>query len=62
MLEYAAPVWHGSLTKEEALTLERRQASVARQLLKAPWDTPKAEMLFCLDSGRRYVGVERLLA
>ena len=48
-LDYAAPVWHGSLTEEEALTPEQLQASVARRLLKASWDTPKAELFRRLD-------------
>ena len=30
VLEYASPVWHGSLQEEDAMSLERIQASVAR--------------------------------
>ena len=40
-LEYASPVWHGDLSKQQSLALERVQASVARRILKAPWTTPK---------------------
>ena len=40
-LEYASPVWHGDLSKQQSLALERVQASVARWILKAPWTTPK---------------------
>ena len=40
-LEYASPVWHGDLSKQHSLALERVQASVARRILKAPWTTPK---------------------
>ena len=35
-LEYASPVWHGDLSKQQSLALERVQASVARRILKAP--------------------------
>ena len=41
VLEYASPVWHGSLREEDAMSLERIQASVARSLLQADWFTPK---------------------
>ena len=44
-LEYASPVWHGSLTASDSLALERIQCSVARTLLNAAWDTPKEEIL-----------------
>ena len=37
----ASPVWHGDLSKQQSLALERVQASVARRILKAPWTTPK---------------------
>ena len=40
-LGYASPVWHGGLSKQLSLALERVQASVARWILKAPWTTPK---------------------
>ena len=43
VLEYASPVWHGSLWEEDAMSLERIQASVARSLLQADWFTPKEE-------------------
>ena len=35
LLEYAAPVWQGSLNESDATALERMQCSVARRLLKA---------------------------
>ena len=43
VLEYASPVhvWHGSLREEDAMSLERIQASVARSLFQADWFTPK---------------------
>ena len=44
VLDYASPVWHGSL-REDAMSLERIQASVARSLLQADWFTPKEELL-----------------
>ena len=44
VLEYASPVWHGSLREEDAMSLERIQASVARSLLQADWFTPKEEL------------------
>ncbi len=44
-LEYASPVWHGSITAEQALSLERVQASVARSILRADWKTPKSVLL-----------------
>ena len=44
-MEYACPVWHASISKEDSLTLERIQASVARRILQADWSTPK-ELLF----------------
>lgn len=48
-MEYAAPVWHGSLRQEDAMALERIQAAVARRLLRAPWMAPKAQLLEQLD-------------
>ena len=42
VLEYASPVWHGSLREEEAMSLE--QIQVARSLLQADWFTPKEEL------------------
>ena len=44
-MEYACPVWHASISREDSLTLERIQASVARRILQADWSTPK-ELLF----------------
>ena len=44
VLEYASPVWHGSLWEEDAMSLERIQASVARSFLQADWFTPKEEL------------------
>ena len=44
-LEYACPVWHASITAEQALCLERIQASVARRLLHADWMEPKNKLL-----------------
>ena len=45
VLEYASPVWHGSLREGDAMSLERIQASVAwRSLLQADWFTPKEEL------------------
>ena len=41
VLEYASPVWHGSLREEDAISLERIQASVARSLLQADWLTKR---------------------
>ena len=44
VLEYASPVWHGSLREEDAMSLEQIQASVARSFLQADWFTPKEEL------------------
>ena len=44
-LEYASPVWHGSISSEQALALERVQARVARVILQADWMTPKSILL-----------------
>ena len=44
-LEYGCPVWHASITAEQALCLERIQASVARRLLHADWMEPKNKLL-----------------
>ena len=44
VLEYASPVWHGSLQEEDTMSLERIQASVARSLLQADWFSPKEEL------------------
>ena len=48
-LEYAAPVWHGSILENDAIKLERIQCSVARSLLKAEWNTPKETLLRILN-------------
>ena len=48
-LAYGSPVWHGTLTEADALSLERLQASVARTLVSVPWDTPKSTLLEFLD-------------
>ena len=45
IFEYACPVWHHGITLEQALALERIQASIARSILKANWLTPKAQLL-----------------
>ena len=44
-MEYASPLWHGSIRDEDALQLERIQAAVARRILHAPWDTPTRQLL-----------------
>ena len=41
-LEYASPVWHGSVLEQDAISLERIQAAVARSILRASFHTPKA--------------------
>ena len=42
-LEYA--VWQDSISSEQALALERVQASLARAILQADWMTPKSILL-----------------
>ena len=49
MMEYACPVWHSSVSAVDALALERVQASVARAILAADWDTPKDILFRQLD-------------
>ena len=49
MMEYACPVWHSSASAVDALSLERVQASVARTILAADWDTPKDILFRQLD-------------
>ena len=44
-MEYASPLWHGSIRDEDALQLESIQAAVARRILHAPWDIPKRQLL-----------------
>ena len=48
-MEYASPLWHGSIREEDAMHLERIQAAVARRILHAPWDTPKTQLLETLN-------------
>ena len=58
-MEYASPVWHGSITEDEAIAMERVQASVARCGSKSPWSTPKETLFESLNwpslRWRRYV-------
>ena len=64
-LEYASPVWHGDLSKQQSLALERVKASVARRILKAPWTTQKNILFEQLQwpslSWRRCIAVTCLL-
>ena len=47
---HASAVWHGSLKEEDALSIERIQAGVARCLLKKiEWRMPKPTLLEQLD-------------
>ena len=48
-LDYAAPVWHGSLLASEAAELKKMQKLVARSILKVPWDTSSKDLLRALD-------------
>ena len=48
-LEYASPLWHGTISEDDALAMERIQAAVARQILRAPWHTPKSDLLAQLN-------------
>ena len=48
-LEYAAPVWHGSILENDAIKLGRIKCSVARSLSKAEWNTPKETLLRSLN-------------
>ena len=48
-MEYASAVRHGSLKEEDAFSIERIQAGVARCLLKAEWCTQKPTLLAQLD-------------
>ena len=43
-LEYACPVWHGALLERDALALEGVQGSVARSILRAPFQASKSVM------------------
>ena len=49
VMEYASTVWHGSITEDEAIAMERVQASVARCVSKSPWSTPKETLFESLD-------------
>ena len=64
-LENASPVWHGDLSKQQSLALERVQASVARRILKAPWTTPNNVLFEQLQwpslSCRRFIEATYLL-
>ena len=44
-MEYASAVWHGSLREDNAMSIKRIQAGVARRLLRADWFTPKETLL-----------------
>ena len=48
-LEYASPLWHGTISEDDALAMERIQAAVARRILRAPWHTTKSDLLAQLD-------------
>lgn len=45
IFEYACQLWHGSISADLAMTLERLQAGVARTILSADWNTPKCDLL-----------------
>ena len=49
IFEYASPLWHGTITDELSLSLERIQASVARRVLRCDWMTPKEQLFRALD-------------
>ena len=61
VLEYASPLWHGSLTSDQANNLERLQACAARTIQEALWMTPKSTILEQLQwpslRWRRAIGV-----
>ena len=48
-LEYASPLWHGTISKDDALAMERIQAAVARRILRGHWHTPKSDLLAQLN-------------
>ena len=48
-LEYASPLWHGTRSKDDALTMERIQAAASQRILRAPWHTLKSELLAQLN-------------
>ena len=49
IFEYASPLWHGAISAELALSFEKLQASVSRAILRAPWRTPKQQLLKALN-------------
>ena len=49
VMEYSSPLWSGAISKEQLLTLERIQASVARRILRCNFSTPKAELFRILE-------------
>ena len=49
IFEYASSLWDGAISAELTLSLEKLQASVARVILRAPWQTPKHELLKALN-------------
>ena len=49
MMEYASALWHGSLTADQSLALERIQASVARRITNAEFRTSKEELFRLLQ-------------
>ena len=50
IFEYASPLWHGAISAELALSLEfSKSCSVARAILRAPWQTPKQQLLKALN-------------
>ena len=46
-------IWHVSIKADDAQSLERIQASVARMILKADWRTPRSNLLRQLDRPAR---------
>ena len=44
ILGYASPLWHGTISEDDALAMERIQAAVARRILRAPWHTPMSDL------------------
>ena len=48
-MEYSSPLWSGAISKEQLLTLERIQPSVARRILRGNFSTPKAELFQILE-------------
>ena len=48
-MEYASPLWHGSINEEDALHLKRIPTAVACCILPAPQHTSKSQLLKILD-------------